>query len=98
MALKDLIRNIGPDTGGEDTRGWRMLLMAETIAIPCPDLAQSLFAAALKALIYDLGPDTRGEDTRDEETRGHPLPIHPRVVVEIRIRTRADNSDSGQKR
>ena len=87
MAFKDLIRDLGPDTRGEDTRGWRMLLMAETIAIPCPQLAQSLFAAALKALIHDLGPDTRGEDTRDEDTRRHPWPIHPRVVVEIRIRT-----------
>ena len=28
MAFKDLIRDLGPDTRGEDTRGWRMLLMA----------------------------------------------------------------------
>ena len=87
MTLKDLVRDLGPDTGGEDTRGWRMILTAQTIAMPCPHLARLLFAAALKALIHDLGPDTRGEDTRDEDTRGHPWPIHPRVVVEIRIRT-----------
>ena len=93
MSISDLIRDLGLDTRGEDTRGWRMLLMAagpKRIRVHLEGKFLELVQQEKPTLVY-VNPSTDPDVLDMWQTP-------PNEGVRLWVgRTRADNRDPGQK-